>query len=97
MTTPAYRVSAEETTPDVPGEYASALSVQPSEMKLIPPALVTVEEAATFLSIGRSTMFELLKRGEIPSLTIGPRQRRVRVVDLDDFVARRLEAQDGAR
>jgi excisionase family DNA binding protein len=38
-------------------------------------------------------MFELLREGEIPSLTIGPRQRRIRVTDLDDFVARRLASE----
>ena len=79
--------------PDMPGEPASGLSVQPTEPNPPPPALVTVEEAATYLSIGRSRMFELLREGEIPSLTIGPRQRRIRVTDLDDFVARRLASE----
>ena len=90
---PGYRLVAEGTTPGTLGEPASAPSVQTSEPKPVPHALVTVEGAAAYLSIGRSTMFELLREGEIPSLTIGPRQRRIRVTDLDDFVARRLASE----
>jgi excisionase family DNA binding protein len=34
------------------------------------PATVSVEEAATALGIGRSTAYELLRRGEFPAATI---------------------------
>ncbi len=48
--------------------------------------LLTVEEAAARLSIGRTMMYELLSTGAVESVTIG-RLRRVRPVDLEAFVA----------
>lgn len=41
-----------------------------------PLRLLTVEEAACFLSISRSRVYELMATGELPSVTIG-RSRRV--------------------
>jgi excisionase family DNA binding protein len=40
------------------------------------PALIRVDEAARFLSIGRSTLYELIARGDIPTVHIG---RSVRI------------------
>lgn len=37
--------------------------------------VLTVEEAATILRIGRSTAYEAVRRGEIPSIRIGGRIR----------------------
>jgi excisionase family DNA binding protein len=56
-------------------------------------ALFGLEEAATYLGVGRTQMYELLRSDEIPSMKIG-RLRKVRVVDLDSYIAERLrEAQ----
>lgn len=52
---------------------------------------VTVAEAATMVSVGRSTGYELVARGEWPSITIG-RSVRVPVDALRAWVKRRLEA-----
>jgi excisionase family DNA binding protein len=43
------------------------------------------EEAAGYLRLGRTTMFELLKTQDIPSAQIGG-VRLVRKADLDSFV-----------
>lgn len=54
-----------------------------------PPAadvLLTVEEAARRLNIGRTTMYSLVSAGAIESVTIG-RLRRVPAECLDAFVA----------
>ena len=40
------------------------------------PALLRVDEAATYLAIGRTTLYELIGRGELPTVHIG---RSVRV------------------
>jgi excisionase family DNA binding protein len=40
------------------------------------PGLVRIEEAAKFLSIGRSTMYELIAQGAVPTVHIG---RAVRI------------------
>jgi excisionase family DNA binding protein len=54
--------------------------------------LLTPEEAARRLSIGRSFMFSLLHTGAIRSVKIG-RARRVRVHDLDEYVRTLLDEQ----
>jgi excisionase family DNA binding protein len=48
--------------------------------------LLTVEEAAQRLNIGRTTMYSLVSAGAIESVTIG-RLRRVPSECLDNFVA----------
>jgi excisionase family DNA binding protein len=57
--------------------------------------LVTPEEAAKRLSLGRTTLFELIARGEVQTVTIG-RCRRVPVSALRSFVERLIAgATDG--
>lgn len=54
--------------------------------------LLTVEDAARRLAIGRSHLYELLRRGEIASIRLG-RSRRVPVASLERFVEGQLEGQ----
>ncbi|MFF2301957.1 helix-turn-helix domain-containing protein [Streptomyces sp. NPDC058128] len=49
-------------------------------------ALFTVEVAAEYLSFGRSTVYELMAAGDLPYVKVG-RSRRIRLVELDAFVA----------
>jgi excisionase family DNA binding protein len=55
--------------------------------------LITVEEAARRLSIGRSHIYAQMQRGRLRSVTIG-RSRRILERDLDDFIASLLEGRD---
>jgi excisionase family DNA binding protein len=48
--------------------------------------LVTIPEAAALLSLGRSTVYELVQRNKLPVVHIG-RAVRVRVDDLRLFAA----------
>jgi excisionase family DNA binding protein len=48
--------------------------------------LLTVEEAADQLGIGRTLMYSLLRSGEVGSVHIG-RLRRVRPTDLASYTA----------
>jgi excisionase family DNA binding protein len=48
--------------------------------------LLTVEEAAARLRIGRTSMYELLRSGAVDSVPIG-RLRRIRPADLEKYVA----------
>jgi len=52
-----------------------------------PVLLLTPEEAARRLSIGRTTIYALMASGDLPSVTIG-RCRRVPVSALRSFVVR---------
>lgn len=49
--------------------------------------LLTVAEAADLLGLGRSKAYQLVMRGDLPSIQIG-RARRVPTSALDDFIAR---------
>jgi excisionase family DNA binding protein len=49
------------------------------------PLLVTVEEAARLLRIGRTTMFELIGNGEIKSIRLG-RRRLIARKSLESFI-----------
>ena len=55
-----------------------------------PPVLVTVEEAARRLSIGRTATYMLVLSGELQSVKIG-RTRRVVVASIDDYVSKLLQ------
>ncbi len=59
-----------------------------------PPAklLLTVNEAATALSLGRTFVYELVMRGELRSLKVGA-ARRVPIWALQDYVARLCDCQ----
>jgi len=55
--------------------------------------LLTVEEAARLLRLGRTTAYELVMRGLVPSVKIGRRRLVVRR-GLEEFVNRLIEFQD---
>ncbi|NNN01417.1 MAG: helix-turn-helix domain-containing protein [Acidimicrobiaceae bacterium] len=48
--------------------------------------LLTVPEVGRVLAISRSKVYELLESGSLASVYIG-RSRRIRVSDVEDFVA----------
>lgn len=55
--------------------------------------LLTVPEVAVRLGLGRSLIYQLLMRGEIPSIKVG-RARRVPSQWLEEFIARKMEDAD---
>lgn len=61
---------------------------QPRAEPAVEPLLVRVEEAARILSLSRSTIYELMDAGELPSVRHGA-ARRIPVAALRAWVARR--------
>jgi excisionase family DNA binding protein len=53
------------------------------------PRLFTPNDAAHYLRVSRSTVYELMNRGDLRFITVGTRRRLVRE-DLDGFVNERL-------
>ena len=51
--------------------------------------LLTAHEVAEILNIGRSTMYQLIQRREIPSVQMG-RTVRIRPKDLENFIDGRI-------
>ena len=54
--------------------------------------LLTVEEAARRLGIGRSFAWELVRRGDLPSIRLG-RLVRIPVGALDEWIQRKSRGQ----
>lgn len=51
--------------------------------------LLRISEAALFLAVSRSSIYQLMEHGQLPYVKVG-RARRVRQQDLDQFVLARL-------
>lgn len=52
--------------------------------------LLTVEEAAERLKLGRTKIYELMDSGDLPSITFG-RARRIPESAVDALITRKLE------
>lgn len=57
------------------------------------PLLLTVVEAAALLGVGRTTVYELLARGDLTAVRIG-RCRRVPRAIVDAYVERLLDRRE---
>jgi excisionase family DNA binding protein len=57
------------------------------------PLLLTVAEAGRLLSVGRTTVYELIAQGELRTVHIG-RACRVPVAAVSDYVERQLALED---
>lgn len=55
----------------------------------------SVDESCSTLSIGRTVLFDLIRRGEIASVKIGAR-RLIPAASLEAYVARLVTEQTGA-
>lgn len=74
--------------PTAPRDGSAQEHVDESATPVAPPRLlVTVEQAAKVLAIGRSLMYELVSREEVASVKIG-RARRIAVAALEEYVMR---------
>jgi excisionase family DNA binding protein len=60
------------------------------------PLVLTMEQAARRLGIGRTLMYELVASGEVASVTIG-RLRRIPARCLAEYVDRLITASPAAR
>jgi excisionase family DNA binding protein len=49
--------------------------------------LYTIPQVCQHLGHGRTRVYELIRSGQLPSVVVGPRARRVRESDLDRFIA----------
>jgi excisionase family DNA binding protein len=54
------------------------------------PGLLKVEDAARYLAVGRSTMYELMSRGEVPTVHIG-RAVRIPTESLREWINRKMQ------
>lgn len=54
------------------------------------PLLLKVEEAARMLSLSRTTVYELMESGQLPSIKCGT-ARRIPRAALDEWIAQQLQ------
>lgn len=70
---------------------------QPAEQRTMPErVLLTVEEAAERLHVGRTMMWQLIRTGDVESITIG-RLRRVPVSAVDAYAQALIARQSRRR
>ena len=55
--------------------------------------LITLLEAAMLLAISKSTLWRIIRRGELPVVKIAERSTRIKRSDLDAYVMRRYETR----
>ncbi len=58
-----------------------------------PPALYRIDDAAALLSVSKSRVYELIRSGQLGSVTVG-KSRRVPAVAVDAYVARLMRGGD---
>ena len=66
------------------------------ESRLNDPRLYSITEVAQLLSIGRSTVYDLVRSGELPSVRLG-RSVRVTAEALRDLIERNRADSQGER
>lgn len=63
-----------------------------------PIALLDVTDVIERLGVSRQTVYNLLNSGEIPSMIVGKRRRKISAVALQEYLERRhAESQDEQR
>lgn len=55
----------------------------------MPDRLLRVEQARERLQVSRTKLYELVHSGQLQSVMLGPRSRRIVEASLDDLIARR--------
>ncbi len=57
----------------------------PEQRRVVTPNLLTTDEAAAWLGVGRARVYEMITSGGLRSVTIGKR-RRIPVTALDELI-----------
>jgi excisionase family DNA binding protein len=57
------------------------------------PDVLTVEEAASLLRIGRNTAYEMVRRGQIPHVNLGVRATRIPKRSLESLLGLTVEQE----
>lgn len=55
----------------------------------VQPLLLTITQVAALLNVGRSTVYELIRREGLPSVSLGGRNTRVARASLEQWIAQR--------
>lgn len=69
--------------------------MEASTLEATPRLLLTVPEAARRLSVGRTTLYTMLRGGELASIAVG-QLRRIPIDSLESLLASLPEAPSGA-
>ena len=81
-------------------QFSTVLALEDSAMPhhatrpyatLRPLPVLTIDETASILGVERSTIYRLLRAGDLESVRVGQRQR-IRPEDLDAYLERNREA-----
>jgi len=56
--------------------------------------LLSIDETCVYLGVSRATVYRLIRQGKIKTYRILTRSSRIRLTELDDFIAGTLERSD---
>lgn len=85
-------MSAKRNLAPMPSSIGRGRWSSPELMRVV----LTVEEAAHKLSVGRTTVYELMRRGELRYIFVG-RVRRVPIEAISEFVVNAANAANARR
>ena len=55
----------------------------------VQPLLLTIPQVAALLNVGRSSVYDLIRREGLPTVSLGGRNTRVRKTSLEKWIERR--------
>jgi excisionase family DNA binding protein len=58
---------------------------------VMPDRLLRVEQARERLQVSRAKLYEFINSGQLQSIMLGPKSRRIVEASLDDLIARRTK------
>jgi excisionase family DNA binding protein len=71
-----------------------ALAATPVDLGTDPTALFTIRDTADRLWMSAWNVYDLIRRGELPAVRLGPRKLALRRADVERFVLARRDARD---
>lgn len=80
-------MTVRDSTKETNNQHQETIMSQDTQVEASPRIMLTITEAAERLSLGRSTIYELLASGDLESVYIG-RLRRIPLDCLVEFVER---------
>lgn len=59
----------------------------------VPVRVLSPKQAMKALGVSKATLFGLLRTGELPSILLGPRIRKIRIEEIDAYLDRKTAEQ----
>jgi excisionase family DNA binding protein len=72
---------------------STSRAVEIAKVASVTRPLMTADQVAELLAVPKARVWSMSRRGEIPTVRIGPRDVRYRAEDVDAWIARRTTSR----